>query len=150
MLWLNGRSRKSSSQKRLRSFKPSREPLAFLPRQLAGCEILPAWFQTLTGSSGLFAQARLRDEPPLHGVSNPHGIHSPFSLSDGRSYRICLNVSNPHGIHSPFSHCQCRPMVGPNKVSNPHGIHSPFSPNLVGRPHHLRSGFKPSRDSLAI
>ena len=111
-----------------------------------------AWFQTRTGSTGHLAHRSPEVDLRSRHVSNPNGLHRPFSREQ---VQICRStdrfqtrtgstghlacdwsrvmttgidcVSNPNGLHRPFSHELPRKICGHRFVSNPNGLHRPFS-----------------------
>src|SRR6266496_3963595 len=61
-------------------------------------------------------------------VSNPNGLHRPFSRGKNANLTAWLEVvSNPNGLHRPFSRAVIETMQKAGIVSNPNGLHRPFS-----------------------
>ena len=84
-------------------FKPGRDASAFQPTTSRTSHSLLAGFQTRTGCIGLSAKGTPTYVTHYSSVSNPDGMHRPFSRVRHHWNRDGIGVSNPDGMHRPFS-----------------------------------------------
>src|SRR6266566_2974990 len=107
-------------------------------------------FQTRTGSTGHLAKGWQQLTFDGIHVSNPNGLHRPFSQCLWEMVEWPMRVSNPNGLHRPFSQRLRVHIARKLKVSNPNGLHRPFSPLNFHVSTMSNNCFKPERAPQAI